>query len=175
MSFMKPLRLATVALAGTAAGSLGAAPSAFAAKPASTSGMFVVGDESALLPDGSAAYGAHVTFWGAQWWKDNELSGGVAPPSFKGFADTANVVPPQCTTGSWSTRPGDSSDPFAAPLPDTIPVVVASEVTKSGPVISGDSPAVVSVQVDPGYESNPGHPGTGTVTGLICPSGVGNT
>jgi hypothetical protein len=131
--------------------------------------MFVIGDGSALSPDGSALVGQHVTFWGAQWWKDNALSGGLAPPSFKGFADTAT---PYCDTPPWTTRPGDSSQPPAAPLPDFIPVVVASDVTKAGPVISGDSPAVVTIQVDPGYEPDPGHPGTGTIVGLGCPGSI---
>ena len=42
-------------------------------------GAFVIGD---LSMSGT------VTFWGAQWWKANSLSGGSAPSSFKGFART---------------------------------------------------------------------------------------
>ena len=47
-------------------------------------------------------------------------------------------------------------------------MVVSTQVTKSGPVISGDSEKVVLVDVDPGYEPNPGHAGTGTVVGVVC-------
>jgi hypothetical protein len=163
MNARNALRRAVLVAACAAAGTLGAAPAALAAKPSSTGGMFVVGDLS-------AAVGDHVTFWGAQWWKDNSLSGGPAPASFKGFAD--NVSTELCDGSSWWTRPGDSSFPPAT-LPDTIPVIVASTVTKSGPVISGDDVTVMLVAPDPGYESNPGHPGTGTIVGSGC--GVGNT
>ena len=44
-------------------------------------GSFVIGDQN-------AAVGTSVTFWGAQWWKLNGLSGGAAPAAFKGFEDT---------------------------------------------------------------------------------------
>jgi len=49
-------------------------------------GMFVVGDLT-VGPIASSA-GTSVTFWGAQWWKLNSLSGGAAPAAFKGFEDT---------------------------------------------------------------------------------------
>src|SRR5207245_3891944 len=42
-------------------------------------GSFVVGDLNSVV-------GTSVTFWGAQWWKLNTLSGGAAPAAFKGFA-----------------------------------------------------------------------------------------
>ena len=45
----------------------------------STGGLFAVGNGSQT--------GA-VTFWGAQWAKDNTLSGGAAPSAFKGFENT---------------------------------------------------------------------------------------
>ena len=47
-------------------------------------------------------------------------------------------------------------------------VIVASHVTKSGSSISGDVLHMVVVQTNPGYQSNPGHPGTGTVIQQIC-------
>ena len=121
------------------------------------SGSFVLGDQSAS--------GA-VTFWGAQWWKLNALSGGSAPPSFKGFAESLSSNPPSCGA-SWTTDPGNSSGP-----PDTIPsfmgVVVATAVSKSGSTISGDVRRIVVVKTDPGYASNPGHDGTGTVVAEVC-------
>jgi hypothetical protein len=131
-----------------------------AAPPASPpGGMFVIGDVSAVG-------GAPVTFWGAQWWKDNALTGGSAPPSFKGFA---SGVAPNCL--GFTTDPGNSVPPPDGPLPATIDVLVASTVQKSGEVISGTVVNIARVRVDPGYDSNPGHAGTGTVIALLgCPN-----
>ncbi len=120
-----------------------------------SAGGFVVGDQSAT---------GHVEFWGAEWAKDNSLSGGSAPSSFKGFEDSGPVA--SCG-GSWTTDPGNSSAP-----PSTIPafmaVIVSSSITKSGSTISGDVRAIVVVQTDPGYSGNPGHAGTGTVVAVVC-------
>jgi hypothetical protein len=41
---------------------------------------------------------------------------------------------------------------------------------KSGSTITGDSPLLVLVETDPGYQPNPGHPGTGTVVAVVCTS-----
>jgi hypothetical protein len=151
-----------LAVAAAALVSLSLAGAALAAPPSSSlaQGQFVIGDLSAQL-------GAHVTFWGAQWWQDNALSGGDAPASFKGYAD---VVDPACVN-PWTTRPGNSSFPPATLGDDVIPVLVASHVEKSGPVISGDATELAMVTVDPGYGPNPGHPGTGTVVGFFDCSG----
>jgi hypothetical protein len=149
-------------LAAAALGSLALASGA-GARPFSTQGSFVIGDQNANV-------GSVVTFWGAQWWKDNSLSGGLAPASFKGFADTATAV---CGE-QWTTRPGDSSFPPAVPPANAdglVPMVVSTHVTKSGPVISGDTQKVVLVDVAPGYGPDPGHPGTGTVVRVVCDLG----
>jgi hypothetical protein len=50
-------------------------------------------------------------------------------------------------------------------------VVVSSQITKSGPVISGDTVEVVLVQPDPGYHADPAHAGTGTIIGIVCAGG----
>jgi len=121
-------------------------------------GSFVVGDQSAS--------GA-VTFWGAQWAKVNALSGGAAPNSFKGFANTLSSNPPQCG-GTWSTRPGNSPPPPDAPLPAFMAVLVASSANQSGPTISGNISSIVIVKTNPGYQPDPGHPGTGTVVAVLC-------
>jgi hypothetical protein len=136
------------------------------ATPAGCGTAFVIGDLDAVV-------GNHVTFWGAQWWKKNHLSGGGVqartPASFKGFANCTNPNPPTCG-GTWQSDPGNSSHP-----PDTVPaditVIVSSVVTKSGPVESGDIVKMVTIHTDPGYGPNPGHEGTGTVTAVICGAG----
>jgi len=124
-------------------------------------GSFVIGDLDAVV-------GNHVTFWGAQWWKLNHLSGGSAPASFKGFANSPDPNPPACG-GTWQSGPGNSSGPPES-VPADITVIVSSLITKSGPIISGDVPEMVIVHTDPGYEPNPGHEGTGTVTAVVCQS-----
>ncbi len=122
----------------------------------SRGGSFVVGDQSQT---------GTVTFWGAQWAKVNSLSGGSAPSSFKGFEDS----PPRPGCGTtWTTDPGNSTPPPAAPLPSYMAVIVASTVSKSGPTISGNTVHVVIVQTNPGYEPNPGHAGTGMVVATVC-------
>jgi len=93
------------------------------------------------------------------------LSGGSAPASFKGFADGTGQ-PPVCGAG-WTSDPGNSSGP-----PDSVPqymaVIVTSSVHKSGSTVSGDTVHIVIVKTDPGYASNPGHAGTGTVVATLC-------
>lgn len=122
----------------------------------SPGGSFVVGDQSAT---------GSVTFWGAQWTKANNLSGGAAPASFKGFEDAPAVS--GCGTG-WTTDPGNSPPPPTGPLPSYMAVVVASQVTQSGSTISGNTVHILIVKTNPGYRADPGHTGTGTVVGSVC-------
>jgi len=129
--------------------------------PATCGSAFVIGDLDAVV-------GNHVTFWGGQWSRKNHLSGGRAPASFKGFANCTNPNPPACG-GTWESDPGNSSHPPAT-VPADITVVVSSLITKSGPIESGDIPMMVTIHTDPGYEPNPGHEGTGTVTAVVCQS-----
>lgn len=125
-----------------------------------TRGSFVIGDRSSAL-------GARVTFWGAQWAKQNALSGGIAPSSFKGFASHSQGELPQCGQG-WTSETGDGSGPPAS-VPEYMAVIASSRVSQRGRTISGDSRAVVVVKADRGYGQGAGHPGTGTVVGQICP------
>jgi hypothetical protein len=159
-SFGGRIRRMAAAGAVAAAASLALAGGALADAP-SNPGTFVIGDQNVLV-------GTQVTFWGAQWWKDNPLSTGLAPASFKGFAVDAT---PTCGQ-NWTTDPGNSSHPPAT-VDGVIPVIVSSQITKNGPVISGDATEVALVQVDPGYAGDPGHPGTGTVIGFLCGGGGG--
>jgi hypothetical protein len=128
--------------------------------PPTPGGSFVIGDLN-------AAIGSQVTFWGAQWAKSNSLSGGVAPASFKGFAESAMTSLPGCGA-AWISDPGNSSRPPAS-IPPYIAVIVSSSTTKSGSAIAGNTQQVVVVKTNPGYAPNPGHAGTGTVVAVICP------
>lgn len=121
-------------------------------------GTFVIGKHDATL-------GSTVTFWSAQWAKDNSLGGRGAPRRFKGFAD--NPRTPVCGL-NWSADPGNSTPPPSGPLPAFMGVVVTDSVTKSGSTISGNSIHIVVIQTNPGYAPNPGHAGTGKVVAVIC-------
>ena len=120
-------------------------------------GAFVISD----MVDSS---GAHIYWWGAQWWKQDHLSTGLAPAAFKGF-ENGNASP-WCGQ-TWTTRPGNSPSP-----PKTVPgmmlMIVSSHITKKGAVISGDVVHIVLVKTNSGYGPNPGHPGTGTIIRQLC-------
>lgn len=120
-------------------------------------GSFVIGD----LENHS---GASVLWWGAQWSKANPMSGDSAPASFKGFEDS-NLAP---TCGqTWTTDTGNSTPPPPT-VPSLMGVIVASNITQSGSTISGDIVHIVVVQTNPGYQPDPGHPGTGTIIAQVC-------
>ena len=109
-------------------------------------GNFVIGNLDDVI-------GKSVTFWSHSWWMENELSGGQAPPSFKGFDDEGyedENSPAECGK-EWTTDPGNSSMPPEGPLPTYLYVIVSSEVTKSGSAITGNTVAVVLVKTNPGY------------------------
>ncbi len=124
-----------------------------------TGGTFAIGD-------GNSAVGGSVTYWGPQWSAANLLSVGIAPTSFKGFASGAGTTPPACGTG-YSTSAGNSPSPPGT-VPAYLAVVVSSTVSQSDATISGDVKKIVIVRTDPGYAPSPGHPGTGTVVGVLC-------
>ena len=126
---------------------------------------FAPGGGGFVIGNNNSANGTAVTFWGAQWWKLNSLSGGAAPAAFKGFEGT----PPVSSCGTnWTTDPGNSTPPPAGPLPAFMAVIVSSSISKSGSTISGNTPHIVIVQTNSGYEANPGHAGTGTVVAQVC-------
>lgn len=119
-------------------------------------GSFVIGDLDATP-------GQQVTFWGAQWAKNNALSGGSAPAAFKGFTTTV----PQGCGGTWTSGPGNSPAPPDS-VPAVIAVIVSSNLNQSGSSISGDVKEIVLVRTDPGYGPAPGHVATGTVVSVLC-------
>ena len=123
-------------------------------------GSFVIGDQNAVASQ-------PVTFWSAQWSRANQLSGGVAPASFKGFASTTSANPPRCGA-KWSTGPGNASQPPGRPLPAYMAVIASGSITKSGSTITGDTPEVVVVKTTSGYAPDPGDAGTGTVVMQVC-------
>jgi hypothetical protein len=131
-------------------------PALIYASAAGGNGAFVIGNQSTT---------GTVYFWGSQWSSKDSLTGGPAPSAFKGFAK--NPTTPSCGT-SWSTDPGNSAPPPNGPLPAYMAVIVTSKATKSGSQISGNAVSIVIVRTDPGYQSNPGNPGTGTVVGVVC-------
>lgn len=122
-------------------------------------GSFVIGDRNAVV-------GKQVTFWGAQWANSNLLSNGTAPSSFKGFASQTSNSPVTCG-GTWTTGPGNSSGPPSS-IPAYMAVIVSSSIAKSGSTIAGNTTQIVIIKTNPDYDSNPGHPGTGTVVGGWC-------
>jgi hypothetical protein len=111
--------------------------------------------------EGSAIANQLITFWGAQWWKENYMSSHETHASFKGWAMEIDNV--NCT---FTTRPGNSPPPPDGELPAKMLVAVTTSVTKSGPVISGKILWYAVVETNPGYDDNPGHEGTGTVVGF---------
>ena len=120
-------------------------------------GSFVIGDLEANST-------GHVLFWGAQWWKQDPMSGGSAPAAFKGY-ELSNPAP---TCGArWTTRPGNSPHPPAT-VPSLMGVIVSSQITQKGSTISGNIVHILVVRTDPGYGPNPGHAGTGVIVGTIC-------
>jgi hypothetical protein len=123
--------------------------------------LFVIGD---VEPH---AIGDTVYFWGAQWWKHNFMSGltipGSSRASFKGYANQADVF----CGGVWATLPGNSPPPPVT-IPDDVPIIVTSKVIKDGPNISGDIQEILIVKHDGKYHPNPGHPGGGPVTSIVC-------
>ncbi|MGZ4409923.1 MAG: hypothetical protein ACXVY6_14240 [Gaiellaceae bacterium] len=114
------------------------------------------------IGDGNAQINSSVTFWGSRWWKDNIVSTGTAPASFKGYA--VDVDPSACT---FTTTTGNSAPPPDGPLPPVVTVLVTKAVTQSGSTISGTVTEFALVATNPGYDSNPGHAGTGTVISFI--------
>lgn len=122
-------------------------------------GNFVIGDRN-------AAIGTAVTFWGAQWWKLNSLSGGSTPiSSFKGFEDSPATV---ACGRSWTTDPGNSTPPPPGPLPAYMLVLVSSKIGPNGARIAGDTVHEVVVKTNPGYAPAAGYAGTGKVVARVC-------
>ena len=122
-----------------------------------TLGSFAIGDQNAVI-------GNSVTWWGGNWSSANQLTGGPAPLSFKGYQNTVNN--PTCSSPNWMTTTGNSPPPSNL-VPSYMAVIVTSKVT-GGNTPTGDIVKVVVVKINPGYKPKPGSPGTGTVVAEIC-------
>jgi hypothetical protein len=72
-------------------------------------GAFVLGDATAANALATSP-APPVTWWGAQWAHNNNLSGGAAPDAMKGFAGRPGSTPPSCG-GTYTTGPGNSTPP----------------------------------------------------------------
>jgi hypothetical protein len=131
----------------------------FIAAPSLPAAQFVIGDKELH------SIGTNVNFWGAQWWKNNTMTGfvsnGVA--AFKGYADLSDNV----CGGTWTSLPGNSSKPPKT-IGSDVAIIVTSTVHKNGANISGDIKEILVVHQDGGYGPNPGHDGNGPVTTVIC-------
>jgi hypothetical protein len=125
-------------------------------------GVFVLGNTTAA----AASPTTIVTWWASNWSSLNSLTGGPVNTSFKGFAGTLTPVTPACG-GTWNTGPGNSAQPVSG-VPAYMGTLVASQITKSGNVLSGDTVKIVVVKTNPGYSSSPGHNGTGTIVATYC-------
>ncbi len=131
-----------------------------------SSGAFALGDATV----GGASSTTSVNWWGHSWSTDNLMSGGAGPAAFKGFISAANLptnTPPGSCAGLWATSPGNSPHPVSG-VPSYMGVIVTSSVSKAGSSIAGNTVKIVVVKVDPGYASDPGHPGTGTIVATYC-------
>lgn len=136
-------------------------------------GSFEIGD---VTEDSASTTGNAVKWWGAQHWKQNSFSALPAgeasePHQMKGFIETPANFPPTCGT-PWTSDPGDSSNPPAT-VPAYMATIVASDVTASGSVISGNTVEIVVVQTNlpsDQYAPGVGNEGTGPIVAEVCPS-----
>lgn len=126
-------------------------------------GAFVLGNQTVAAATASES----LTWWGSGWSGENDLSGGAANASFKGFANVFSSSPPACG-GTWTTTPGNSPPPVSG-IPSYMGVLVADSVAKSGSTLSGHTVRIVVVLTQAGYAPNPGSPGIGRIVATYCP------
>ena len=118
---------------------------------------FVVGDETAAaIASNSGATVGPVKR--AEWW--------TCPGQLQGFRLGHQYGPPACGD-SWTSRPGNSSNPPDA-MPPFMGVVVSSTIPSRDRRSQGCARDRCCSN-EPRLSPNPGHPGTGTVVAVYCP------
>jgi IPT/TIG domain-containing protein/Big-like domain-containing protein len=131
-----------------------------------SSGVFTLGD----LTVAGASPSTTVTWWNKDWYLLNSLSGGQAPPPFKGFVVSTtlpNTTPANVCSSAWTTSGGNSPPPPAT-VPSYMGVIVTKKITKSGNTINGSYFKIVVVKTDPGYAPGPNNSGTGKIVATFC-------
>ena len=105
--------------------------------------------------------GQDYMFWGAQWANQVTAGGFQANKSFKGYED-------QVSGSSWTSNTANSGN-LPASVARYISVIVSTQITKKGSVISGNITEVVVLQVDnpASYQPDPGHPGSGVIVAFV--------
>jgi len=159
--------------------------------PGAGTGTFVIGDiternatakgtrygEDASIPS--------INYWGSQWENNNRFTQDTLPPAqnpnpvgtcegkkcsadaMKGYVDLQTPLQPTC--GLWTSRPGNSSNPPAGPLPKYMAIIVSSWVHKApGMPTSGNIYRLVIVKTGSDYKNDPGHEGFGPIVAQIC-------
>ena len=130
-------------------------------------GAFSLGDATVA----GAGPSTTVTWWSHSWSNVNSMTGGLGPDSYKGFDGVVRHLPttsPADSCGTtFTTNPGNSTPP-TGDVPTYMGVLVNGSVSQSGSTISGQWSKIVVVRTDPGYGSNPGHDGTGTIVATFC-------
>lgn len=139
-------------------------------------GSFAIGD----VTEDNATATTLVNFWGPSWNKTNAFSAlpageTSAPPQMKGFIDSPSTFPPVCG-GTWTSEPGNDSDPPAPALPAFMATIVTSNpdtVAGAPSEITGNIVEIVVIQTNlpsDEYFNAPGHEGTGPIVAELCPS-----
>lgn len=139
--------------------------------PTALATSFVIwGGEKSTI-QASLPVGTHVQFWGSQWAKqvertDVRYGDYDAHNDFKGFAASYS-----CSGKTWSTKPGQSSQPSSVPA--YITVIVTTATDKDGSDDKGNIAGYALLKVDGGGASTdaPGHKGFGTVVSVTGSSG----
>jgi RHS repeat-associated protein/uncharacterized repeat protein (TIGR01451 family) len=126
--------------------------------------------------DAGLKLGQRVNFWGSQW-ESQVLQGEYhTNPSFKGLSDPVsqihicqpNATPQGLTPTCWISKGGQTWPPPIS-VPAYIEVIVSTVIDKSGTGIYGNIAAAAVLKVDPQppYGSDPGEPGYGVIMAVI--------
>ena len=98
----------------------------------------------------------------------------MSPPPRRSRGSRTNLECNNAVDALVHDRDGEQPQDPPPTIPAQMCVLVADMVVQSGSTITGDVIGAVLVNTDPGYEGDPGHPGTGMIvadpTG-ICSSG----